>query len=176
VVGTPPRAAAAAAAAAPAPAAAAAAPAAGAGAAAAGSPLSSPTHFLTALAAVQSAEGTATLLATLASTPELARASEERTGITAVMKAIRGKNVEAVRALLKAYPAGVSLPDKNSATPLHHAVVYQNLEIIALLVKEGADQKAKDVHAETPLELARKLFKQGHHKTEAVVQALAATA
>jgi len=114
------------------------------------------------------------VLSALAATPSLASSVDEATGITAVMKAIRGKDVGVVKAILAAYPAGVNVADKNGATPLHHAVVYQNLEIISVLVGAGADLSAKDVHGETQLELARKLLKQGHHRNDLVVKALEA--
>lgn len=114
------------------------------------------------------------VLAALAANPALASSVDEATGITAVMKAIRGKDVGVVKAILAAYPAGVNVADKNGATPLHHAVVYQNLEIISVLVGAGADLNAKDVHGETQLELAKKLLKQGHHRNDLVVKALEA--
>ena len=114
------------------------------------------------------------VLAALAATPSLAQSVDEATGITAVMKAIRGKDVGVVKAVLGAFPSGVNVADKNGATPLHHAVVYQNLEIISVLVGAGADLSARDIHGETQVELARKLLKQGHHRTDLVVKALEA--
>ena len=152
----------------PSPVAPAAAPAAPAAAAAV---ISTPKAFLEA--AAKGSESKA-VLAALAATPSLAQSVDEATGITAVMKAIRGKDVGVVKAMLAAFPSGVNVADKNGATPLHHAVVYQNLEIISVLVGAGADLSARDIHGETQVELARKLLKQGHHRTDLVVKALEA--
>lgn len=146
-------------------------PAAAPAAPAAAAVISTPKAFLEA--AAKGSESKA-VLAALAATPSLAQSVDEATGITAVMKAIRGKDVGVVKAMLAAFPSGVNVADKNGATPLHHAVVYQNLEIISVLVGAGADLSARDIHGETQVELARKLLKQGHHRTDLVVKALEA--
>jgi ankyrin repeat protein len=88
------------------------------------------------------------------------------------MKAIRGKSLEILKALARLNPDAVNTGDKNSATPIHHAVVYQNVEAIRVLVGAGGDLQSKDKNNETPLDLAKKLVRRGTHKDNSVVEAL----
>jgi len=112
------------------------------------------------------------VLYALESNPELAKAVDSDSGHTAFMKAIRGKSLEILKALARLNPDAVNTGDKNSATPIHHAVVYQNVEAIRVLVGAGGDLQSKDKNNETPLDLAKKLVRRGTHKDDSVVEAL----
>jgi hypothetical protein len=117
---------------------------------------------------------TAQVLAALKASPALASAVDPASTHSSIHKAVKSNNVTILKAICDADPAGLNRTDKNGATPLHHAVVYQNLDAITFLVGAGADLAAKDKNGETQVDLARKLFKKGVHKTDAVVTALEA--
>lgn len=57
-----------------------------------------------------------------------------------------------------------TLPNKSpllndgKSTPLHHAVLDQNIEKVKKLVDEGADLKAEDENGRTPFQLARHIL------------------
>jgi tetratricopeptide (TPR) repeat protein len=52
--------------------------------------------------------------------------------------------------------AGISIDDRDAyrRTPLHLAAAYNRAGIVKLLLREGADALARDIHGHTPLELA----------------------
>ena len=52
--------------------------------------------------------------------------------------------------------AGISIDDRDAyrRTPLHLAAAYNRASIVKLLLREGADALARDIHGHTPLELA----------------------
>ena len=117
---------------------------------------------------------TAQVVAALKAAPQLAAAVDAASSHSAIHKAVKANNVTILKAIADADPASLNRVDKNGASPLHHAVVYQNLDAITFLVSAGADMGVKDKNGETQLDLARKLFKKGVHKTDAVVTALEA--
>lgn len=112
------------------------------------------------------------VMAALQANPDLALARDGETGHSVFMKAIRGKNLEVLKALTRLNPEAINAGDKNQASPIHHAVVYQAIDMIQVLVGAGGSLAAKDKNGETPLDLAKKLFKKGTHKTEDVIKAL----
>lgn len=86
----------------------------------------------------------------LAKKPEILNQLDEQ-GVTALHRAARGKQVEAVRLLLKK-GADVNLRGKkDQCTPLLYAVLGANMEIIQLLVDKGSDINARDKDGENAL-------------------------
>jgi len=114
------------------------------------------------------------VLAALQSCPALARSADSASSHGAIHKAVKINNATVLRAFLEADRTLLDLADRNGATPLHHAVVHQALDSIAFLASAGADLTLRDKSGETQLDLARKLFSLGSHKTDAVITALEA--
>src|SRR5213593_1453625 len=69
---------------------------------------------------------------------------------------VKAGNRDAVRALLNAPSAStlVNAPDADQTTPLHWAVRADDLELVQMLLRAGADAKAANRYAVTPLSLA----------------------
>ena len=63
----------------------------------------------------------------------------------ALFAAIRARDVEGVRELLKRHPERVTLRDSLGATPLHYAAESGNREIVQALLDAGAEINARDL-------------------------------
>src|SRR5262249_52799971 len=70
-----------------------------------------------------------------------------------LIDAVKSRNVEAVRALLK-QRADVNAPQGDGATALHWAVHFDDLETADLLIRSGARVNAADDTGVTPIHLA----------------------
>jgi ankyrin repeat protein len=71
---------------------------------------------------------------------------------TPLISAVKAGDIAAVRTLIK--NAKINAPETDGATALHWAVRVDNLEIIRLLVRNGANVKAANRYGVTPLSLA----------------------
>ena len=69
--------------------------------------------------------------------------------------AIKTSDVGLLHRLLSAHPELLNLPDEQSRTPLHLAVEWQHLPVVAALANLGADRTAKDRLGYTPVDAAR---------------------
>ncbi|HEY1306108.1 MAG TPA: ankyrin repeat domain-containing protein [Vicinamibacterales bacterium] len=69
---------------------------------------------------------------------------------TALIDAVRKKDVAAVRMLLK-QPGAANVATADGATPLHWATDLDDLAVAQLLVRAGADVKAKNRYGVTPM-------------------------
>jgi ankyrin repeat protein len=65
-------------------------------------------------------------------------------GKTLLRIAIKGGSSEVVKVLLKNDTSDIDLKDKNGFTPLMAAAVWQNYDIVKLLVENGADLNIQD--------------------------------
>jgi len=63
-------------------------------------------------------------------------------------------NAALAAADLDAHPEDLNLPDDGGLTPLHLAVLHCHTNVVALLLKDGADVNRKGKDNETPLHLA----------------------
>jgi len=68
-------------------------------------------------------------------------------------EAIKKDDMTGVTALLKA-GAKATYTDRNGATLLHIAAMFNRQDMVTLLVKLGADVNAKNQQKETPIDLA----------------------
>ena len=71
-----------------------------------------------------------------------------------LIEAVKSGNIESVRALLKKQPAELKLTERDGTTALHWAVRADNLEIVRVLLRAGADVNAATREGVTPLALA----------------------
>lgn len=78
-----------------------------------------------------------------------------KSGQTALHKAVEKGNKEAVQELLK-NGANINARDKKGQTALHNAVKNGNKDIVKLLVDKGADLNITDIYGYTPLQYAVK--------------------
>ena len=71
-----------------------------------------------------------------------------------LFKAIRDGNLQVVQALIQ---KGVNLDCKNDygQTPLHHAVLYEKVTIVELLLEKGAKIEEDNFEQLTPLQIKR---------------------
>lgn len=75
-------------------------------------------------------------------------------GKTAILRAVKGGDVDQVAALLR-INADLSIPDKDTGrTPLHIAAEQGNSVIVRVLLDANADPSALDFRRKTPLHLA----------------------
>jgi acyl-CoA-binding protein len=58
------------------------------------------------------------------------------------------------------YKANPNLQDNNGATPLHFAVMVEELELVRILLENGADTTIKDISGESPIDIAEGEIKQ----------------
>lgn len=64
---------------------------------------------------------------------------------------VEANNIDAVEALIHFNPDLVKEKNSGGQTPLHIAVWHEHLEIVKLLLKNGAEINAKDHNGYTPL-------------------------
>src|ERR1700733_627152 len=70
-----------------------------------------------------------------------------------LVEAVKAGNRDAIRTLLE-HPAGVNTPEADGTTALHWAVRADDLEVVQMLLRAGADVKASNRYGVTPLSLA----------------------
>ena len=75
-----------------------------------------------------------------------------------LIDAIKKNKVDLVKEFLNKGVDPNEVEDLEKITPLHFAVAYKRFDIIPLLIKSGADKKAKSSDGQTPLDLAKSLF------------------
>jgi ankyrin repeat protein len=71
-----------------------------------------------------------------------------------IFDALEKKNLEEVKALIEANPQLVMVKDETGETPLHHAALQKQPEMVLYLISKGADVNIKDVNLRTPLHLS----------------------
>lgn len=86
--------------------------------------------------------------------------------------AAKAGDLEAVRGFIEANQWDPHSPDGAGITPLNYAAASGNVEIIRLMVENGADVNQIDVHHDTPLKCAEKA---GKSEAVAVLKELGAT-
>ncbi|CAF0829944.1 unnamed protein product [Didymodactylos carnosus] len=64
------------------------------------------------------------------------------------------RNKVAILTIIAQYKGDINLPDKNSWTPLHHAVIHSSLLAIEWLLDNGADSTKKTIQNEAPIHFA----------------------
>jgi ankyrin repeat protein len=79
-----------------------------------------------------------------------------------IHKAVIKSNLNGVVALLKEHPDLLESKNNLGQTPLHVAIIHNQLEIAELLLANGADVNARDPHNQTPLILS--LWVYNHDK------------
>lgn len=78
-------------------------------------------------------------------------------GYTPLIKAVLSGSIPAVE-LLILNGAKLSLADFDGRTPLHHATIQNNLKLVCLLLKRGADPLALDKNNIDPIQIATENF------------------
>ena len=86
--------------------------------------------------------------------------SADESGVTALMHAARGGNIEGARELLKA-GADVNAVDKNGKAALIHAVREDGAEMVRILLGAGANIDAADNHGWTAMREAKMWWHDG---------------
>src|ERR1700676_3486030 len=74
-------------------------------------------------------------------------------GDATLLEAVKAGNHDAIRTLLE-HRAGVNTPEADGTTALHWAVRADDLEVVQMLLRAGADVKAANRYGVTPLSLA----------------------
>jgi ankyrin repeat protein len=74
--------------------------------------------------------------------------------LTSLITAVRSQDLRMVKAALKVDPSLVKAQDNSGATALHHAAGFGNTAVIAFLLDQGADVKARNRRGATPLHWA----------------------
>ena len=72
-------------------------------------------------------------------------------GLTALMHAVRAKDIKSVHHLITKEHARIDIADKNGQTPLIHAVKSGNNRMVDYLLCRGADTTARDKFGRTAL-------------------------
>lgn len=90
-------------------------------------------------------------------------AMQQILGQPTVYTAAQAGDLQAVREFIESNEWDPQRPDGAGVTPLNYAAVGGNVEIIRLMVQNGADVNQADIHRNTPLMSAQKAG-----KTEAV--------
>jgi len=70
--------------------------------------------------------------------------------------------VEVAQLLLEANPQLINLQDLKGFTPLHSVVFQNQLDLVKLYIKYGADLMQKDKVGRTPIDIAQESFKDPH--------------
>ncbi|GHT94177.1 hypothetical protein FACS1894122_10540 [Alphaproteobacteria bacterium] len=73
-----------------------------------------------------------------------------------LLQAVANGDIQAVDSFLSNPNIDLNARDENGSTPLHHAVKNEYIDIVASLMKNGANPIAKDNSQETPLYIAYK--------------------
>ncbi len=68
-----------------------------------------------------------------------------------LISAVRMSDAQRVKALLAAHPELLKAKDPSGTTPLHHAAGFGTLDVMRLLVDQGADVNARNRRSSTPL-------------------------
>jgi ankyrin repeat protein/Tol biopolymer transport system component len=71
-----------------------------------------------------------------------------------IFDTLRKGNIQAVKALVEKTPQLVDARDREGMTPLHHAAMGGDTELINYLIEKGAGLELQDAHHKTPLHLA----------------------
>lgn len=84
--------------------------------------------------------------------------ARNRFGVTPLHFAvIQGADQDGVELLLAAKPdVNAKVANNDAWTPLHGAVSAGRLDLVGILIKHGADLRAKDGHGKTPLDVAER--------------------
>lgn len=76
-----------------------------------------------------------------------------RLGRTPLLLSCDNKNIEITKLLLRKYHANPDIKDGNDYTPLHLAAIYNNEELVKLLLDNGAKSEVQNIWNEKPIDL-----------------------
>jgi len=86
-------------------------------------------------------------------------------GMSMLLWAVDGKNLEICEVLLQYYPSLLDLGDSEGLTPLHYASLNGDILVLTTLLEKGAIMK-EDNYGDTPLHLAAL---NGHHEAARIL-------
>jgi len=77
-----------------------------------------------------------------------------RAQVQGIFEALRGNDIRKVKTLVEINPQALEARDADGQTPLHHAAIDGNADLVSFLIDEGAKLELRDAHLKTPLHVA----------------------